>query len=184
MTPDEMLSLARPIEGWMYDEELIWLFHAASECTSIVEIGVWCGRSTTALCCGVREYGAVFAVDHFGGSPEEDTAHARAKSSAGRLALIEQATANLSRFPCCTIFIGNSVDMAPALPGNLDMVFIDGGHDERSVANDIDAYLPKIRSGGMMCGHDRHWPGVSAAIKDRFGDDGIHGPGSIWWVKK
>lgn len=185
MTVDEMLAIAKPIEGWMYDDELIWLFHAASECKSVVEIGVWCGRSTAAICCGIPDGGTVYAVDHFGGSPEEDDAHARAKSPDGRMALIEQASKNLIRFPCCTLFIGGSLDTAPALPDGLDMVFIDGGHDYPSVTGDIDAYFPKIRHGGMICGHDRHWPGVSEAIKDRFGVDKIHaGAGSIWWVKK
>jgi len=38
--------------------------------------------------------------------------------------------------------------------GSLDWVFIDGPHSYRIVAETIDAWWPKIRDGGILCGHD------------------------------
>jgi predicted O-methyltransferase YrrM len=38
--------------------------------------------------------------------------------------------------------------------GALDAVFIDGSHIYPDVLADIDAYLPKIRKGGLIFGHD------------------------------
>jgi len=38
--------------------------------------------------------------------------------------------------------------------GSLDAAFIDGGHFHPDVLADIDAYLPKIRKGGYLFGHD------------------------------
>ena len=35
-----------------------------------------------------------------------------------------------------------------------DLVFIDGDHQFESVCKDIAAWKPKIRKGGMICGHD------------------------------
>jgi Methyltransferase domain len=40
--------------------------------------------------------------------------------------------------------------------GSLDAVFVDGLHEHEPCLADIDAYLPKIRSGGLMFGHDLH----------------------------
>ena len=40
--------------------------------------------------------------------------------------------------------------------GSLDAVFVDGSHIYPDVLADIDAYLPKIRKGGIIFGHDLH----------------------------
>ena len=44
--------------------------------------------------------------------------------------------------------------------GHFDFVFIDASHDEESVRKDIAAWLPKIRQGGILAGHDISYPGV------------------------
>lgn len=38
--------------------------------------------------------------------------------------------------------------------GCLDFVFIDGDHSHRAVSADIRAWLPKLKDGGLLCGHD------------------------------
>jgi predicted O-methyltransferase YrrM len=38
--------------------------------------------------------------------------------------------------------------------GSLDAVFVDGSHIYEDVLADIDAYLPKVRKGGVIFGHD------------------------------
>jgi hypothetical protein len=37
---------------------------------------------------------------------------------------------------------------------SLDVAYIDGNHCREAVHADINAWLPKIRSGGILCGHD------------------------------
>jgi len=37
-----------------------------------------------------------------------------------------------------------------------DMVFLDGAHTGEDISQEIDFYLPRIRPGGMICGHDFH----------------------------
>ena len=50
--------------------------------------------------------------------------------------------------------------------GSQDFVFIDADHRYESVLNDITLWLPKVRSGGLICGHDfcDTWPGVKRAV--------------------
>jgi hypothetical protein len=56
-------------------------------------------------------------------------------------------------------------DLLPA-----DLVFIDARHDYDSVLEDIRLWWPKVRTGGMLCGHDfnHKWPGVERAVADSF----------------
>jgi predicted O-methyltransferase YrrM len=53
---------------------------------------------------------------------------------------------------------------------SLDMVFIDADHSYESVRNDIAAWLPKVRLGGILAGHDFTplMPGVVDAVQERF----------------
>jgi len=43
---------------------------------------------------------------------------------------------------------------AMVIPDNLDFVYIDGNHQEEYVELDIKCYLDKVRSGGVVGGHD------------------------------
>lgn len=78
--------------------------------------------------------------------------------------------------------------------GSLDLVFVDGLHDEKSVQEDIITWLPKINlSSGMIAGHDydrfqlaegvSEHPGVKRAV-DRFFPR-VEVEGSVWqWRAK
>ena len=65
----------------------------------------------------------------------------------------------------------------------LDFVFIDGGHDFKDVNGDINAWLPKIKSGGTIAGHDYspNWPGVIEAVNLNFKDFKISGENNTVW---
>jgi hypothetical protein len=65
---------------------------------------------------------------------------------------------------------------------SLDFVFIDGDHTYESVMDDIGAWLPKVRSGGVIGGHDyRVWSGVTRAVHDSFGHDFHQYMGDVWF---
>jgi hypothetical protein len=38
-----------------------------------------------------------------------------------------------------------------------------------AVLADLDAWLPHVRAGGWVCGHDCHLPDVKRAVHERFG---------------
>ena len=64
-----------------------------------------------------------------------------------------------------------SVEAAPAFEDrSLDFVFIDARHNYRSVRDDINAWLSKVRPGGWIGGHDYcdRYPGVCRAVNERF----------------
>jgi len=65
-------------------------------------------------------------------------------------------------------------------PGALDFVYIDARHDYTSVLEDITAWYPKVRRGGVMAGHDyfdgqvaQGTYGVKTAVQEFFGRRGL-----------
>jgi hypothetical protein len=59
---------------------------------------------------------------------------------------------------------------------SLDVVFIDANHSYESVRDDIEAWLPKVKMGGIIAGHDYtlNWPGVLQAVNEKFMDIETH----------
>ena len=71
--------------------------------------------------------------------------------------------------------------------GSLDMVFIDAGHDYDSVREDIANWLPKVRPGGIVAGHDyqQRFPGVQRAVAEMLPIQDVHlESDSVWWLVK
>ena len=51
---------------------------------------------------------------------------------------------------------------------SIDFCFIDGSHEYEDVKADILAYLPKVKKGGILSGHDYDsiWAGVIQAVDE------------------
>ena len=81
---------------------------------------------------------------------------------------------------------GQTVDRVVA-ETEFDLVFIDALHDYASVYEDIRLWWPKVRIGGMLCGHDfnHQWPGVERAVADSFDlmQVGVSSD-SVWFIIK
>lgn len=70
-----------------------------------------------------------------------------------------------------------------------DFVFIDADHGYRAVRDDMAAWWGRVRSGGILFGHDygRHYPGVVAAVDEWAGKTGVKVETwrrRIWIVRK
>lgn len=80
--------------------------------------------------------------------------------------------------------------------GLLDLVFIDADHTYEAVKEDISLWLPKIRIGGMITGHDYHKTGnishngVKRAVDEKFdnvnltSDECFQSDRCVWWEYK
>lgn len=68
--------------------------------------------------------------------------------------------------------------------GALDFIYIDGDHSYKSVEEDILAWMPKIKPGGVIAGHDYgYYPGVKKAVDEIFGTLVAHFPDTSWMVE-
>lgn len=69
-----------------------------------------------------------------------------------------------------------SVSAAKSVGDNcLDFVFIDAIHTYEAVKEDIEAWYPKVRSGGLVMGHDVSWSGVKEAVEEFLVKEGKAG---------
>jgi hypothetical protein len=68
---------------------------------------------------------------------------------------------------------------------SVHFAFIDAAHDYESVLRDIRAWLPKIRKGGILAGHDLPHGPVRQAVEHVFGTKGYEShPPSCWLVRR
>lgn len=71
------------------------------------------------------------------------------------------------------IIRGLSVEQSTRFPdGHFDFVYLDANHSYKAVTEDLKAWVPKVRHGGIFCGHDyldRDWFQVRNAVNDYFG---------------
>lgn len=65
------------------------------------------------------------------------------------------ARRRLSNYLNCTIVKDTSINVASVFDDeSVDFVFIDGDHEYKGVKEDIEAWTPKVKKGGIICGHD------------------------------
>jgi hypothetical protein len=95
----------------------------------------------------------------------------------------------LGKYHDVTMFIRKKSESAAGdLPNGLDFVYVDGCHEYDCVMKDLNIYYPKIRSGGVLAGHD-FWAsnlGVCQAVLEFCHTNALVLEGSLtdWWVHK
>jgi hypothetical protein len=74
---------------------------------------------------------------------------------------------------------------------SVDIVYIDGLHDHSSAQKDISDWYPKVKYGGIICGHDYNgeYPGVILAVDELRRRSGFEMHltreyMSSWWMLK
>lgn len=80
---------------------------------------------------------------------------------------------------------GVSWEMADKIADeSLDFAFIDADHSYYSITRDLKAWYPKVKQGGLFCGHDIHFPAVKKAVVEKFGNLKLRHAGidNVWYV--
>lgn len=172
------IERALTIDGWMSEEELIFLAQQAEIARLIVEFGCYKGRSTRALADNTS--GIVIAVD-----PWDGVYYANNNSVHGiKTDVFDEFKANLLdqiHIDRVVPYRMYSQDFyTAASPG---FVFIDGDHRYETVKHDIELAFKIMRNGGILAGHDythTDWPGVKQAVDEIFPK--VNVIDSIWWI--
>lgn len=151
-------AFPRDIEGWLHPDEAAKLAELAAG-KRVIEVGSYCGLSTV---CMARTAEHVAAVDYFDGraTPVPADTLAAFRRNIARHGVAEK--------------VETYHPDAVVKPPKYDLLFIDGAHDAESVAEDIDKYLPYLKSGGLVAFHDYNQPahpGVTRVV-DRFVESG------------
>jgi predicted O-methyltransferase YrrM len=110
----------------------------------MVEIGSFCGVSSMLF----AEYcERVFCID-----PYEAYSELNAKKIGIAEMMFKDNTRNYLNIDLIKV---TSIQGTKVIGDNsCDMVYVDGAHDVFSVEADLLAWIPKIKNGGWICGHD------------------------------
>ncbi len=152
-----------------------------------IEIGTWKGYSASILGKKIKETGGhLYVVDHWRGiegwvkeAQERDIF--RVFTNNMRILELEEVVHPLvmDSLTASRIFKDNFVDF----------IFIDACHKYEAVRDDIKNWLPKLKAGGIMAGHDYLRPenvgygheGVTRAVNEVFSLVNLLGNTSIWY---
>lgn len=139
-------------------DDLAALFGAMG-CRLGVEVGTRDGRYAERLCQtnpGVQ----LACVDPWAPQPDYDLRQAGFAADKhpdivdGFEWYYERASARLAKYRC-QLIRARSVDAATLFrPASIDFVYIDANHELRHVLDDIAAWSPLVRPGGIISGHD------------------------------
>jgi len=153
------------------------------------EIGVWKSRTTKRI---LRHIGdqidEYWAVDPF----DVNLAHTRSERRRTELdwkGLYSHCCGVMMYFHQLKVVKMTSEQASTIfLDGYFDMVYIDAMHTFDHVNADIGYWLPKVREGGIIGGHDyghRRHPGVKKAVDKWFGEENIKTwPIDTVWMKR
>ena len=168
-------------QGWFSKYDILEYSHLVTQIPdggTLVEVGVWIGRSLCSVAPIIRDkHLRVVAVDNF----RKDRAMGKAPLKKSQRETFEK---NVHRFGIePEVFEMNSLDAAKAFTGQAHMVFLDALHGYPDVKNDIEAWWPKTTQ--ILSGHDFYLyglrVGVRRAVKERF--ERVRLRGSVWSVQ-
>jgi hypothetical protein len=182
------------VPGWFSEadaETYRRIAHALPEGGQFAEIGCWMGRSLCALVEFLHELGkgaGLHAIDTFKGTQSEPCKSIQAaevERHGGSLRAVFEA--NLKAFGgAAQIYEMESLKAAEAFrDGSLDAVFIDGNHRLEAVRADLAAWIPKVKVGGIIAGHDYDEQEVKQAVDEEFACDEakVEVIGRCWFVQ-
>lgn len=133
----------------------------------ILEVGSWKGKSTSILAQVAKMVdGTVYAVDHWNGSKDSwQEELVKTKDVYGTFCN-NMKLLGLDK-TVQPIKMSSKKAMEQFDDKSMDMIFIDADHHYEAFKDDVNGWLPKIRNGGLLCGHDcsAHYPEMSDVMK-------------------
>lgn len=170
-----MLKGLEDIRGWLSRREAEFLYTIVysrarhRKQLNVVEIGSFCGKSTISLAAALKDAGSsskCYAIDWHQGSPEhrEDLSFKSTKAE-----FLENINAFDLEGHVVPIFKLSSAALED-VPGEIDVLWIDGAHDYASVKSDYTLYCQgRLATGGIVLFHDANdtdWEGPFNVIQE------------------
>jgi predicted O-methyltransferase YrrM len=189
----------KDVKGWFeYPSFYKMCFNAVPDNGIMVEVGSWMGRSTACMGELIKNSNKnveFYAVDTFEGDTFEEQKRIVAELKEQNSSLFELFKNNLKKCGVNEFVIpiqSTSLEAANNFEDNsLDFVHIDASHLYEDVIEDIRAWYPKVKPGGLITGDDYSWPGVQKAVHEFFDSNTIvvcnsdnNYPGQVWACKK
>jgi hypothetical protein len=140
------------------------------------EIGVWKSNLTKRILRNTSEIEEYWAVDAW------DIDFALSRTEKRRtvedwFSMYLNCCELMRYFPQLKVIKATSEHASTVFPDSyFDMVYLDANHEYEDVYADIGYWLPKVRDGGLLGGHDyggHRWAGVKEAVDKFFWEKNI-----------
>jgi len=144
-----------------------------------VEIGAYSGEGTIVLAKYFKE---VMAVDPWlNGYDINDVASHQCPMKF----VFEKFQENTKGLGNVMYSRGKSLDALEFVKeGDLDFIYVDGDHRYEAVLADIKGWMPKLRNGAVLAGHDWSFKDVQKAVVETLtGKEAVLFQGDSWAVK-
>ena len=190
------MSYDKNIIGWMIESELIVLEKLAQtvpEHGTIVEVGSMFGRSAVCLAMSAST-STVYCIDIFNdallvyNNEIQDTYDNKFPVKDKLYNLKEEFIKNTKNISNIVAIEGFSPNI-DYNGGEIDLFFLDAEHSNPSDWNNLCHFIPMIKSGGIVCGHDYllQFPDVIKNVKilEKFFNTTVtlYDDSSIWSFK-
>lgn len=174
------------LEGWFFKED-VGVYRRAVEAAPpagalFVELGAWFGKSTVCMAELIRDSGKAitfYTVDTWQGTPGDQSQTDRLAASYGNAYGIFQGNLKTNGVESLVRPIRMRTDQASGTfeDGSLDFVYIDADHSFEGVIQDITSWLPKMKPGGVLAGHD--YDLVRRPVESLLG--AVNNDVTSWW---
>ncbi len=185
------------IQGWFNFEKVYSLMVERSQNHSkFVEVGSWLGKSSVYMAVEINNSGKdikFYTVDTWEGSLDENdkdkNLHEDLFSKMNK-SLYDSFLENIIPVEnIITPIRKKSIEASKDFEDNsLDFVYIDANHQFRNVLEDLKSWYPKVKSGGVIAGHDydEHWKEVKKAVDVFFKNckDDLKFYDNTWFYEK
>jgi glycosyltransferase involved in cell wall biosynthesis/SAM-dependent methyltransferase len=160
------------VQGYLMPGDVLYLFRTAGSLppnATIVEIGSFMGLSAIvmahALIANQNEGARLYCVDTWQGSPEHQQMQVVKEKQLYDIFIRNIQDAGVDHL-ICPIRKRSTEAAADFADESVDLIFIDGDHSFEACYADLKAWYPKLKSGGILIGHDCvPGSGVSQALE-------------------
>lgn len=168
-------SILTNLEGWCSIEKAEKLYKLIKKIqpSTVVEIGVFAGKSLIIQACALKEnnHGIIHGIDSW--SNEDcihgmtDKIHMNWWNNIDYQQIYDQCISAIHLYEVekfIKIHKLSSQKFINSVDFEIDILHIDGNHEEYSSCHDVNFYIPKIKSGGYLWFDDAAWPQTQKAV--------------------
>ncbi|MCC6736613.1 MAG: FkbM family methyltransferase [Bauldia sp.] len=177
------------MEGWCTERKALWLADLITRhrCESVLEIGIFGGRSLIPMALAVQALGAggrVFGIEAWSNSvaiatetnAENDAWWSTVDMKAIKTGFLSSVVANDVAETVVVLEMSSDKAFAAIAAmglGPFDLVHVDGSHSAEQALRDVRQWSSLVRPGGILVLDDILWPSVKAArehVRASFSD--------------
>ena len=146
---------------------------------TMIEIGSYMGESTMMF-ASTGLFSTIYSIDPLEGYEEFNEMHNYSWEF-----VRDEFTKNTKYFDSIVHLQDFSYNVIDKFENDsIDFIYIDGSHGVEDVKRDLNLYLPKLKSGGILAGHDYNenaWPDLIKVVNEIVGKPDILFSDTSWF---